>query len=225
MTVTADQRDLFSALRDAGASWQEAQVVLSVVGDLEAIELAHSDAWRHEARGKGGKWVHGDVPHGESMAARQARRRAQTRRAAPAQPKTTASVSAVDPAGPTAPVPSTSAAAKSPQLPATLLPQALAVPEVARINKASAAPLTREHVEIGKMISEVKKAHAEYVKATDVEEGKKARMKFFGVMTSLITGVIASLVAAKLGVSDLGVAFAGIGPAALESLFELKNRL
>jgi hypothetical protein len=207
MTITAEQSGLFAALRTAGASVDEAVIVLGVVDDLnEAIELAHSDAWRHELRGKGGKFASG----GPRMSAQarhiqRAAAAARTRNRPRPGPMTTGGV-------PVQRTPEDLAAA-------------LKIPEVARINAASPTPLTPEHTTIGKMIHEVKQAHQDYVQSQDQEEKTKAHKKFLAVFTSLVLGVIASLAAAKFGAPDVATAFAGIGPAALESLYELKNRL
>lgn len=53
--MTADLA-VYRSLRTCGASAIEAAAVLSVMAEVDAIELA-ADAWRHELRGRGGQWT------------------------------------------------------------------------------------------------------------------------------------------------------------------------
>lgn len=52
MTLTADQASLVTALRSDGASALETAAILEIV-----LELAHSDHWKMQPRGRHGEWT------------------------------------------------------------------------------------------------------------------------------------------------------------------------
>ena len=78
MSFTAADASLARYLREEeGASPFEVAIVLSVVRELDVIEL--SDAWRHELRGPHGEWARGGGRGGTTFVERQARQQRRAR--------------------------------------------------------------------------------------------------------------------------------------------------
>jgi hypothetical protein len=206
MPVVSDaQVAAFCSLRAAGATVAEAAEVIELAGQVDqvVIDLA---AWEHEARGKGGRWVRGNPtihPALQSMAAR---------------PQT--SMAEIGP-GPNP------AVAKSMGEHATKRQLAHAQAQTVEIATAAAREEARRHVD--RLSREVKYNHEQFVAAekaaADAQEKHKARLKFFGVMGSLIGGAVLAYVESKTGVADPIQIATAISPGAAEALFELNKRL
>lgn len=201
------------ALLAEGASVEEATAIIQLADAVEmaVIDLS-SQVWKHEPRGKGGRWVKSGAPTTPRIAP-PSKRRAIRRAQLAAQGRLPASAA-----------PSTQSRAKEiSQKPATLGHLAVAQEQTARIAQQAA------HEEAMHALSQAKEIHENYVKehaaAETAEEKRKSWLKFFGVVAALLVGAAAGLLLAGLGVPAVAAAFAGISPALAEALYEKKFEL
>jgi hypothetical protein len=189
--ATAQQAAAFAELSRMGCSAMDAARAVLLANQVELAE-----AWAHEARGKGGKWVRGNPVLHPAL-------RPQTGHAL--GPETDPAVASIK------------------DKPATLGHLARAQEQTAKIaqeaareaaQKAATQVLAVHH----NYVKETEEAETKHAK-------RKAWMKFFGVMSTTVAGGVAAYIESKTGVPGAAQIATAISPITAEALFELKNKL
>jgi hypothetical protein len=187
--VADSQGAVVSALRAEGASMAEI---------VQVVELA-SQAWRHEARGRGGRWT------GSGMAT------------ATDRPGHAATHPQTAPHPPRLGTPTQRREAARQRLASQ-----------GRLGeKHPLAPVQQQHV--AALAAEVKQRHEAYVQehqaAESAKEQHNAAVKFFAALAAIIGGAVLAIIEAHFGVSNISQILTAISPAIADALFERIKKL
>lgn len=189
--ATAAEAAAFAALSRTGCSALEAAGAILLSREVELAE-----AWTHELRGKGGRWVKNQPLLSPALA---------HQTGLVVEPQRDPAVAAMR------------------EKPATLGQLAHAQEQTAAIARESAHSAAQK---AAAQVLHVHENYVKEHEAADkAVEKHKAWLKFFGVMSTTIVGGIAAYVEARTGVPDAMQIATAISPIAAESLFELKKKL
>lgn len=205
--ITSAELQLASQLRADGASTLEVVQVIGLARQAsrwwssQAIELAgvtYSAAWRRELRGPHGEWI---SSAGTLHASVQDMGAIRSQAEQEDQFRHIAREEAVRAA-------------------------ATAQAKYRQIHEPEEAGQLREQAaQIRQLQKQVRTANQKIAAQAEQTEGRKAKTKFWAVISSLVGGAILGGVEAKLGTPDLAVLASSITPAAIETLFERRKRL
>lgn len=205
MMTASEQAALASRLRADGATVIELAAVMQAVDEIDqVIELARAPSWKNERRDTHGKWTSGGG--GMAPVARGARNltaaqdTAASRKLASAQRTT------------------------------RMRAEAARSPSAVRLESA---PLTSniptpEHIEISKMIDEVRGAHQKLITAKAAEsagENSKHAKRAAAAVAAIAGGTILAAVEHHFGVPDIFQVLSEIGPLILDALFDWWKKL
>lgn len=205
--ITPAELQLASQLRADGASTLEVVQVIELARQAsrwwssQAIELAgvtYAASWRHELRGPHGEWISSGGTLKASV---------QDIGALRSQAEQEDQVRRI---------------AREEAVRAATIAQA----QYRQVHEPEEAKHEREMAaQIRQLQKQVRTANQRIAAQGEQIEGKKAKTKFWAVLSSLVGGAILGGVEAKLGTPNMAAIASSIAPAAIETLFERRKRL
>jgi hypothetical protein len=209
--ITEEHLGTYLSLRDAGASDGEAQFVLALAGQLDAIELSARTAYKTELRGKGGRWTRGGAPSMPAATAKLTRRKQQAGARAVTVP---AKAAAIDPA----------IEQRLAQHKADVLAKAAEM-DKSLVSTHAVKERATAHGEVTDMMSKVRQANADLEAAAKKAEHKKALQKAAVEGGALVAGGLIAAIEQKLGLPDLVLLASGMGPTMVQIITEWAKKL